>query len=225
MEFLYLLSHIFNHRHRVSKFINKIERILSEMKEDIQKIFYNYEIFQIFESSKGKILIEEGIIGIDIYEGWSEVEGINIFSDLTTIKSKVLIQTTIVDSTFKEFKSLRKITILSSITSIGKSAFSGCSSLNQVTFGLPSSVTSIGDYAFRGCSSLTQISIPSSVTSIRDSAFYGCSSLTQISIPFSVTSIGWNAFRGCSSLTQMTIPSSIDLSNIEIDSKVKVKKI
>lgn len=64
MEFLYLLSHIFNHRHRVSNFINKIERILSEMKEDIQKIFHNYEIFQFFESSKRILyfLFKEGII-------------------------------------------------------------------------------------------------------------------------------------------------------------------
>ena len=67
-----------------------------------------------------------------------------------------------------------------SVTSIGNSAFSGCSGLTSVT--IPSSVTSIGDYAFSGCSGLTSVTIPSSVTSIGDYAFSGCSDLTSINV-------------------------------------------
>ena len=48
----------------------------------------------------------------------------------------------------------------------------------------------IGDSAFSGCSSLTNITIPDSVVSIGASAFGGCSSLASITIPNSVTSIG-----------------------------------
>ena len=48
----------------------------------------------------------------------------------------------------------------------------------------PNFVTSIGNYAFSGCSSLTQITIPSSVTSIGDYAFSRCSSLTLKKIIF-----------------------------------------
>ena len=47
------------------------------------------------------------------------------------------------------------MTIPESVTSIGRSAFSGCSSLTSVT--LPTSVASIGDDAFSECGNLTSI--------------------------------------------------------------------
>ena len=65
---------------------------------------------------------------------------------------------------------------------------------------IPSSVTSIGNSAFYGCSSLTSITIPASVKSIGNGAFNGCVSLASITIPASVKSIGSGAFDGCSSL-------------------------
>ncbi|MEH2793658.1 leucine-rich repeat protein [Segatella copri] len=70
---------------------------------------------------------------------------------------------------------------------------------NIKSYVIPSSVTSIGDSAFSWCSSLSEIVIPSSVTSIGDSAFSCCDSLSEIVIPSSVTSIGDSAFFGCSS--------------------------
>ncbi|MEE1316263.1 MAG: leucine-rich repeat domain-containing protein [Prevotella sp.] len=94
-----------------------------------------------------------------------------------------------------------------SVTSIGSSAFRGCSGLTSIT--IPNSVTSIGERAFYDCSGLTSIDIPNSVTSIGNSAFLGCSGLTSITIPNSVTSIGERAFYDCSGLTSIYIPESV----------------
>ena len=74
---------------------------------------------------------------------------------------------------------------------------------------IPDSVTSIGDSAFKGCTGLTSITIPDSVTSIGFCAFGGCTGLTSVTIPVSVTSIGNSAFEGCTRLTSVTIPSSV----------------
>ena len=95
------------------------------------------------------------------------------------------------------------MTIPSSVTSIGASAFEGCCGLTSLT--IPSSVTSIGGSAFAGCSGLTSLTIPSSVTSIGDKAFHGCSGLTSLTIPSCVTSIGGGAFYGCSGLTSIYV--------------------
>ena len=101
---------------------------------------------------------------------------------------------------------LSSVTIPNSVTSIGSSAFYGCSGLTTIT--IPNSVTSIESGVF-SCSGLISITIPNSVTSIGGSAFHDCYDLASISIPNSVTSIGEAAFGYCPSLTSITIPNSV----------------
>ena len=111
----------------------------------------------------------------------------------------------ICDGAFAYCSGLTSVTIPNSVTSIGKSAFDGCS-LTSVT--IPNSVTSIGDEAFYYCSGLTSVTIPDSVTSIGDSAFQYCSGLTSVTILNSVTSIESGAFDGAS-LAVVKFPNQV----------------
>ena len=97
------------------------------------------------------------------------------------------------------------------VTSIGESAFKGCTELTSIS--LPYSVMSIGESAFEGCTGLTGITISTNLNSIGKGAFYGCTGLTSFKIPEGVTNIGLGAFSSCSSLTSVIIPSSV--TNIE----------
>ena len=97
--------------------------------------------------------------------------------------------------------------MLADNTAISNYAFSGCTSLTEIT--IPDSVTKIYAYAFQNCTSLSSIELPSSVTSIYSSAFGGCISLTEVVIPSGVTKINTRIFQGCSSLRKITIGSGV----------------
>ena len=135
-------------------------------------------------------------------------------------------------------QNIESYVIPSSVTSIGKGAFFGCSSLKYIS--IPKSVIGLSGNPFAEwngkleCLSpnfvyeddilfnkdksriisfrnqnIESYVIPSSVTSIGDRAFSGCDSLSEIVIPSSVTSIGEGAFSLCCSLSEIVIPSSV----------------
>ena len=69
------------------------------------------------------------------------------------------------------------------------------------------SVTSIGPSAFYGCTGLTSINIPNSVSIILDGAFYGCTNLASILLePMAAPTIGTDAFASISSAAIIQYP-------------------
>ena len=92
----------------------------------------------------------------------------------------------------------KNTTIPNTVTSIGKFAFSNCTSLQEIA--VPDSVVTIKSGAFQDCTSLQRISF-NEVTSISDSVFLRCSSLHTVGLGNSIAYIGGAAFAGCASLS------------------------
>ena len=143
-----------------------------------------------------------------LVRGESAASGDLVIPESVEYGSKTYSVTSIGSSAFYGCSGLTSITIPNSVTYIYPNAFYNCSGLTSVTIG--NSVTIIGRCAFYGCSGLTSITIPNSVTKIDEGAFYGCSELTSITIPNSVTEIGGLAFDGCSGLKELTLEDGTD---------------
>ena len=88
--------------------------------------------------------------------------------------------------------SVKTVTILAGVTSIGNYAFFSCTSLTSVT--IPDSATSIGQAAFSDCTSLASVTIGNSVTSIGGLAFYYCTSLAAIEVSADNSNYSSDAF-------------------------------
>ena len=109
---------------------------------------------------------------IDDYYKHKEVKEVIIQNGITQISNGV----------FMNWK-MNKITIGSTIKSIGMFAFANCEQLENIIFEQNSQLESIGDFAFRDCVKLKEITLPKSLKSINfDKAFKGCYSLERIDI-------------------------------------------
>ncbi|SEV83403.1 leucine-rich repeat protein [[Clostridium] fimetarium] len=89
------------------------------------------------------------------------------------------------------------------VTSIGASAFYGCTSISSII--IPTGVKGIGFKAFSNCTSLTSVNIPDCVTTISDYAFSGCTSLSSIKFPGGMKEIQQYILDGCINLKDIII--------------------
>lgn len=111
---------------------------------------------------------------------------------------------TIEDKAFYGCKGLKSIALPKSVTTIGASAFSGCTALEAVTFAENADITTIGANAFE-FSGIKSISIPEGVTTIGKEAFSTCDVLTEVTLPSSLTSMSGEAFKFCSKLANVYV--------------------
>ena len=78
------------------------------------------------------------------------------------------------------------------ITVIGTNAFN-CIGITSMI--IPDTVTSIGRSVFSGCSNLASVKLSNNLPRIDNACFSSCTSLTEINIPDSVTALGGTAFQ------------------------------
>lgn len=102
---------------------------------------------------------------------------------------------------------ITSITIDYGVTSIGTSAFTGCSNVQQIN--IPDSVEHIDPYAFSFCKGLHTVKLPASLTLISEELFAECDNLRNLSIPDTVTEIGANAFSKCTEFSLTGLPDGI----------------
>ena len=98
-----------------------------------------------------------------------------------TVNGKAVDNYKIGQEAFKN-KNFVKVNIPSSVTEIGKYAFDGCYSLQEVEFAKDSKLITIDEFAFSNCNYLKSMIIPSTVSSINSNAFYNCYSLVDLVI-------------------------------------------
>lgn len=117
------------------------------------------------------------------------------------------------ENAFKDFTSLKSVSIPSTITAFGLHVFEGCSSLTSIDLS-NTKLTYVVNYAFKNCTSLKTVILPNTIETIYAYAFEGCSSLVTFTLPDSVVSIKGSAFYECSNLTYFDISDNSQLTEL-----------
>ena len=147
------------------------------------------------------------LVEIKLPSTLTEING-EMFRGATSLKRITGISgvKTIGDRAFYQCKSLESID-LSDVEIIGREAFSGCTMLSEI--GDLSSLEAIGSYVFSDCYELDyNIQIYSTLKKIEDYAFFG-SRFTGFHLEEGIKEIGEHAFENCSNLESVYLPSTI----------------
>ncbi len=142
--------------------------------------------------------------------------------------------TSIPAGTFRN-TTITKVTIPSTVTSIGAGAFYGCKDLKTVDFSGEDNIVSVGKAAFyqsgieaddsgywkddvlyvgkhliKAKATVTSVKIKDDTATISPEAFKDCKELTEIEVPNSLRWIGERAFEGCTQLKTAKFAEKMD---------------
>lgn len=118
----------------------------------------------------------------DVFEGCSKLESITVADGNTsfTVEDGILYNADQTELLICPPGKSGNVTLPTTVTEIGGSAFEGCTKLTGVT--LNEGLTRIGSNAFGGCSSLQNVTLPASLTSLGNGVFNGCAGLTSLAV-------------------------------------------
>ena len=154
----------------------------------------------------GKIVYTDGTEEILLYDdGIKEITNRQFGTNVAEVTLPTSV-TKIGYSAFSDCESLTKIEIPDSVVNIGAFAFGGCKSLTLVT--IPEGVTEIGDYAFTACHGLETVEILGNPKLNRHSFSY-CMNLKNIRMP-NVSQIGTGVFEHCMNLEKAVLPEKLE---------------
>ena len=147
--------------------------------------------------------------GAEVEIGKLAFNNCNFPSHTVTLSSKT---TLLGESCFSGCTSIQTLTAdgnLGSVTTIGKTAFYGCSNIASFDFAKFTALTKIEESAFQNAGSLSNngVVIPSTVITIEKNAFNG-SRITSVTIDSASMSLGETAFGSCSYLTSVYFSDS-----------------
>ena len=107
---------------------------------------------------------------------------------------------------FQGQTAIETVTLPASVTSIGASAFAGCSKLRSINL---EQITNLGQSAFSQCTALTTVQLGEGLTRVPESAFSGCLQLASVTLPSTVKELDKEAFYLCTSLQSLTLPEGL----------------
>ena len=183
------------------------------------------------QGEKGEDLTDDNPQGLDFYPLPDGTYGVKAGKALyleevtipATYKGKAVTQ--ILPNAFSEpdteNKSLKKLVLPSSVTTICERAIMSCAALETIV--IPSSVTRIGERAFQGSNAIKEVCITdiaswckisfaseySNPLYYAEKLYVNNDSVTALIIPEGVTSISGYVFSGCAFLESITFPSTL----------------
>ena len=198
-----------------------LKYIISPNSDNYTMFVYNGEIMAVAPSVK-ELVVPEGVQSVgNVVFDYSKVENIVFPKSMENIKYRA----------FYQHPTLQSV-VLNGYTNIADYAFSGCYSLESVTYAVGNEYGryQIGSHAFEKCSNLKtvllaeglatlqtyafsesgliEITIPGA--NIGEKAFSDCKSLQRVNFEEGTSYIGVSAFEDCKSLENIVLPKSVE---------------
>ena len=133
----------------------------------------------------------------------------HLFYGLTSISGTLIIPdsvTTIGDSAFNGCTGITSVIIGSGVNYIGNGAFSSMTGLTTITY---NAINCASSYILFSGSNIQNFNIGSNVQTLPDNFLYNCINLTSVTFPNSLQKIGSMCFYNCGLMGTVILPASI----------------